>query len=94
MASVDKIAVSPKSDTLGDGSPLEGVPNWQTGKPVEPGLYVGFSTLPGRLSREHPSLYTFDGKVFQHWTGWYDHGLTHWIKTDLPVDQAEAEGQS
>lgn len=64
-------------------SDARALPQWTEGKPDKPGAYFGCSTLPSRLSKP-PSLYTFDGSVFQHWTGWYDNGVTHWMATDLP----------
>jgi hypothetical protein len=67
-------------------SPRE-LPVWSEGKPAAPGVFIGFSVLPERRW-ETPSLYTFDGETFQHWTGWYDHGVTHWMPTDLPFEPA------
>lgn len=66
-------------------------PQWAEGKPPKPGVYIGFSVKPERRG-EQPSLYTFDGETFQHWTGWYDHGLTHWLATDMEYEPPEAEG--
>lgn len=58
----------------------EGLPVWIEGRPPQPGTYFGFST-----DRPHdtPSLYQFDGENFQHWTGWLDHAVTHWMPTDI-----------
>lgn len=60
---------------------------FQTGKPTEGGLYVGYSSLPERMNdHEKPSLYVWLPKVgaFQHHSGFYDHGITHWLKLDVP----------
>lgn len=59
------------------------LPEWQQGRPDKPGAYIGFSDLPER-PREVPSLYHFDGEAWQHWTGFYDGAVTHWMPTDLP----------
>lgn len=71
------------------GRPL---PVWREGKPPELGLYFGFSTLPQRFG-ERPSLYEWNGKVWQHYTGWYDHGVTHWMATDLSAPSSDANPQ-
>jgi hypothetical protein len=66
------------------------LPQWREGKPDKPCTVFGFSTLPERRN-ELPSLYGFDGNVFQHYTGWYDHGVTHWMPTDLPEPVAHED---
>lgn len=62
------------------------LPQWQEGMPTEPGFYIGFSMLPERR-KEKPDLYGFDGEVFQHWSGLYDHAITHWIPCGLPYEK-------
>jgi len=61
---------------------------WQQGKPPAEGLYVGFSDLPERTPDE-PTLYQWTGEAWQHWTGWYDGAVTHWIKLDVPAESGE-----
>lgn len=69
---------------------MSALPNWIEGKPSEPGFYIGFSTNSAR-PREKASLYTYDGKVWQHWSGFYDHAVTHYLPTDLPEPKASGE---
>lgn len=65
------------------------LPEWHTGMPDKPGTYIGFSDLPERRD-EVASLYTFDGQRWQHWTGFFDGAVTHWMPTDLPEpDEAD-----
>lgn len=65
---------------------------WQSGRPTEPGIYVGFSAYRAATKghpSEKPDLYTFNGKQFQHWTGWYDNAVDRWIKLDMPYSEAD-----
>lgn len=56
------------------------LPEWKTGKPLKPGLYVAFSTRPERT--DGASLYYWDGKTWQHCSGFYDHAVDHWMELD------------
>ena len=58
---------------------------FSTGKPPEDGMYAAYSDLPERPD-DKPSLYAYRGGVFQHYTGWYDHAITHWLKLDIPME--------
>lgn len=50
-------------------------------------MYVGFSTTRERIAGpEQPSLYLFDGEVFQSYVGWYDHSIDRWIKLDVKYE--------
>ena len=53
------------------------LPEWNTGTPEKKGVYVCFSDNPRRT--DGADLYHWDGKLWQHNIGWYDHAITHWM---------------
>lgn len=55
---------------------------WLPGVPTEPGVYVVTAAIEGR--KRQASICHWDGKLFQHWSGFYDHAITHYMPTDLP----------
>ena len=52
-------------------------PDWSTGDPEKTGVYLGFSDEP--LRTDDVDLYTWNGRQWQHHTGWYDNLVSHWI---------------
>ncbi len=52
-------------------------PDWSTGDPPQKGVYVGFSDHEQR--RDWPDIYSWDGRVWQHHSGWFDNKVSHWI---------------
>jgi hypothetical protein len=63
------------------------LPAWNTGAPTAPGVYVGSSDHPERT--DGASIYVWDGSHWRHWSGAYDHLVTHWMPTDLPTPAAQ-----
>jgi hypothetical protein len=55
---------------------------WQLVPPPKNGTYVVTSTIKGR--KQEASLAYWDGDVWQHWSAFFDHAITHWMPTDLP----------
>ncbi len=52
-------------------------PEWDTGDPYKKGIYLGFADHPDRTDRV--DIYSWDGKLWQHHLGMYDHLVSHWI---------------
>lgn len=55
---------------------------WLPVPPPAPGAYVVTAAIEGR--KRQASICHWDGKLFQHWSGFYDHAITHYMPTDLP----------
>ncbi len=52
-------------------------PTWDTGDPPAPGVYLGFADNVKR--DDEADIYVWDGKIWQHRSGWYDGAISHWI---------------
>lgn len=70
-------------DRLASLTPTNAPPlEWLECPPEKTGAYIVGSNVAGR-SKE-ASLAYWDGTVWQHWSGLYDHAITHYMPTDLP----------
>jgi hypothetical protein len=52
-------------------------PDWSTGTPPEPGVYIGWAA---NVARVRPELYEWTGQNWRHHRGWFDSHITHWIR--------------
>lgn len=64
------------------------LPQWKTGNPPTPGAYIAWSESRAKEEGdEAPGLYVWMGDFWHHWTGWYDHAITHWMECDVPDEE-------
>lgn len=69
-------------DRLASQMPTKAIPlEWLECPPERPGMYIAGSNVKGR--RKEAFLARWDGTVWQHWSGLYDHAITHYMPTDL-----------
>lgn len=59
------------------------LPQWQTGWPDKPGVYIGFAETAERT--DPPGIYVWDGETWSHSSGFYDHKVSHWMESDMQL---------
>lgn len=80
LAEIDRLRAAPPGVVVA-------VPQWRQDKPETAGWYTAYSAERAKVPEEGvemPSLYLWDGANWRHYSGWFDHAITHWMDIDLP----------